>query len=210
MTASTVEKTSARERLLNAADELFYEQGVHTVGIDRIIERAGVAKATLYSTFGSKDELIRAYLNLRHDERAERVVRNLARYDTPRGKLFGFFAGLDETFTRPTYRGCAFINASAESPRGSVVEEVADASRTWIRNLLTDLAAEAGAADPAVLGAQLAMLYDGAVVTARMDRNPGAADTARSVATILIEAALGRDPGTFTRSRRDIRRAKRA
>ena len=53
---------SARERLLDAANELFYEEGVHTVGIDRVIERAGVAKATLYSTFGSKDELVRAYL----------------------------------------------------------------------------------------------------------------------------------------------------
>ena len=60
-------RPSARDRLLAAADELFYEEGVHTVGIDRIIERAGVAKATLYSTFGSKDGLVRAYLEARHD-----------------------------------------------------------------------------------------------------------------------------------------------
>jgi AcrR family transcriptional regulator len=210
MTATTIEKASARERLLSAADELFYEHGVHTVGIDRIIERAGVAKATLYSTFGSKDALIRAYLTARHAERAERVTRNLARYDSAREKLLGFFIGLDETFTKPTYRGCAFINASAESPPGSVVEELADASRAWIRSLLTDLAAEAGAADPRLLGTQLAMLYDGAVVTARMDRNPAAAETARSVATTLIDAALSDGQQTATRSRRDIRRAKRA
>ena len=60
------EGASARERLLKAANELFYEEGVHTVGIDRIIEKAGVAKASLYSTFGSKEELVRAYLGERH------------------------------------------------------------------------------------------------------------------------------------------------
>ena len=65
MTIATSSGVSARERLLRAADELFYEEGIHTVGIDRIIERAGVAKATLYSAFGSKDELVRAYLRER-------------------------------------------------------------------------------------------------------------------------------------------------
>ena len=60
--AGPAAKPSARERLLTAADELFYQEGVHTVGIDRVIEQAGVAKASLYNTFGSKDELVRAYL----------------------------------------------------------------------------------------------------------------------------------------------------
>ena len=69
------DRLSARERLLAAADELFYEEGVHTVGIDRIIERAGVAKASLYNTFGSKDELIRAYLEGRYVARQERITR---------------------------------------------------------------------------------------------------------------------------------------
>ena len=62
MSTSTARRPSARERLLDAADELFYEEGIHTVGIDRVIDRAGVAKASLYSTFGSKEELVRAYL----------------------------------------------------------------------------------------------------------------------------------------------------
>ena len=67
--SARADRRSARERLLAAADELFYEEGVHTVGVDRVIERAGVAKATLYSAFGSKDELIRAYLAARHAAR---------------------------------------------------------------------------------------------------------------------------------------------
>ena len=66
MSAKTAAVPSARERLLAAASELFYAEGVHTVGIDRVIERAGVAKASLYNTFGSKEELVRAYLESRH------------------------------------------------------------------------------------------------------------------------------------------------
>ena len=67
-------RPSARERLLAAANELFYDEGVHTVGIDRIIEQAGVAKASLYNTFGSKDELVRAYLQTRHDSVTQRIT----------------------------------------------------------------------------------------------------------------------------------------
>src|SRR3954463_9613845 len=92
MSATVTDNRSARERLLAAADELFYEEGIHTVGIDRLIERAGVAKASLYSTFGSKDELIRAYLEARHAATRERMEGELAaRYHTPRDRLLGAF-----------------------------------------------------------------------------------------------------------------------
>src|ERR1700684_4332700 len=97
MSIKTMDRRSARERLLAAADELFYADGVHTVGIDRVIERAGVAKATLYSAFGSKDELIRCYLTARHAARQERMTRKLARYDTPRARLLGVFDVLGES-----------------------------------------------------------------------------------------------------------------
>jgi AcrR family transcriptional regulator len=156
-----------------------------------VIERAGVAKATLYSTFGSKDALIRAYLERRHDERAARMDRELtARFDNPRDRLLGVFDVLGDSMAKPTFRGCAFINASAESRPGGIVEEVSDTSRAWIRALFVGLASDAGALDADGLGRQLAMLYDGAVVTARMDRNPQAAATARSIAAALVAAAL--------------------
>src|SRR5271155_3404423 len=112
--ASTA-RPSARERLLAAADELFYNEGVHTVGIDRIIEQAGVAKASLYNTFGSKDELIRAYLQTRHATIAGRITQSLERHDTPRERLLGVFEAQGELFTEPGYHGCAFVRASAES-----------------------------------------------------------------------------------------------
>src|SRR3954467_1986168 len=99
--ATTTRKPSARDRLLAAADELFYAEGVHTVGIDRIIEHAGVAKASLYSTFGSKDELVRAYLQGRHQARRDRITATLAPLATPREKLLGVFDALAEATAAP-------------------------------------------------------------------------------------------------------------
>jgi AcrR family transcriptional regulator len=190
MLTETADRRSARDRLLDAADELFYEEGVHTVGIDRVIERAGVAKASLYNVFGSKDELIRSYLERRHEVRRARLLAGLERYTTPRERLLGVFDVLGELMAKPGFRGCAFVNASAESPSGGVVEQVSDQMRAWIRSLFTDLAAAAGAPDPAGLAAQLVLLYDGASVGARMDRNPGSAASARGMAAALVAAAI--------------------
>jgi len=194
VTAATTlvsDRLSARDRLLAAADELFYEEGVHTVGIDRIIERAGVAKASLYNTFGSKDELVRAYLTGRHTARQERMTRFIARYDNPRERLLGVFDALGAFAAEPGFRGCAFFNASAESLSGGAVEEVSDQSRAWTRSLFTELAQAAGVPDPAGLAAQLVLLYDGATVGARMDRTPVTAVAARAVAATLLDASLG-------------------
>lgn len=185
-------RASARERLLAAADELFYQGGVHTVGIDRVIERAGVAKASLYSIFGSKDELIRSYLAARHEARKQRITRGLARYDTPRGRLLGVFDVLGEAIAEPGFRGCAFANASAEAQPGSAAVQLSDESRAWMRSLFADLAQAAGAADPEWLARQLMLLYDGASVAAKMDRDPAAAAEAGAAAATLLDAATGR------------------
>src|ERR1700759_1988402 len=109
MAAKTATGASARERLLEAANELFYAEGVHTVGIDRVIERAGVAKASLYNTFGSKEELVKAYLTGRRLTRQERITNKIARYDTPRDQLVGVFDALAELAPEPSFRGCAFL-----------------------------------------------------------------------------------------------------
>jgi AcrR family transcriptional regulator len=197
---STVERVSARERLLSAASELFYEEGVHTVGVDRIVERAGVAKATLYTLFGSKDGLVRAYLTERHDATRERMDRELAaRFDTPRERLLGVFEVQGLSFTEPGFRGCAFVGANAESSAGTSVEELTEDYRNWVRALFVDLAKEAGATDPEGLARQLVLLYDGAGISAWMDHDPGIAKTARTVAAALIDAAIP-DTRTSVRS----------
>jgi AcrR family transcriptional regulator len=191
MSTGTPARPTARDRLLAAADELFYDEGVHTVGIDKVIEKAGVAKATLYSAFGSKDELIRAYLAARHATSRERLTRRLAGYDNPRDRLLGVFDFLADRIATPGFHGCAFVNASAESGAGSAAEEASTEYRTWLRDLVTGLAQDAGARDPGGLARQLLLLYDGANNSARMDHDPSAAASARAAAVALLDAATG-------------------
>src|SRR6478736_1195428 len=131
---------SARERLLAAANELFYTEGVHSVGIDRVIERAGVAKASLYSAFGSKEELVRAYLQQRADARKRRISERIARHDDPRDRILAVFDVLVERAAEPTFRGCAFVNARAEGGRREdKVTRVGASTRAWLRGLFTEL-----------------------------------------------------------------------
>ena len=188
--ASSQDRRPARERLLAAADELFYEEGVNLVGIDRVIERAGVAKASLYDCFGSKEELIRSYLQQRHEARQVRLRDWLARYATARDKILGIFDYVAESVARPDYRGCPFARASAEARPGSSVKTVCDESRAWNLALFADLARQAGATDPERTSQQLRLLYDGASVSAHVDGSAAAAVAARALAEVVLDAAI--------------------
>ena len=187
---TTTGKASARERLLAAADELFYNEGVHTVGIDRIIEHAGVAKASLYNTFGSKDELINAYLKGRQDQIAARIMAAVDAAGTPREKVLVVFDGQSAVYAESGYQGCAFHRASAESRPGDRIDLATKDYRAWVRGLFTELAERAGAPDPALLAAQLHMVFDGNGVATRNDRGPGSTAIARAAAEALLDAAL--------------------
>ena len=165
MGAKAATGLSARERLLEAANELFYAEGVHTVGIDRVIERAGVAKASLYNTFGSKDELVRAYLQGRHarcrgaDHPVRRAVRRPRRQAARRVRGAGRAvrrAGVPRLRVRQRQRRIAGRGGS----------RAADDYRGWVRGPVTGLARDAGAPEPERAGRQLHMVYDGASLSA--------------------------------------------
>ena|SRR6266536_146295 len=182
--------SSPRERLLAVASRLFYDEGVHVVGIDRIIDEAGVAKASLYSNFGSKDGLVRAYLEEHFEARQECVASVLTKHDSPRDQLLGLFDDIGTALKSPAFRGCRFLNASAEARPDESVVVVTEEYRTWLRTTFTDLAKAAGATNPTRLGRQLALLYDGAAMAARVDEDrAGAAEAARTAAAALIDAA---------------------
>lgn len=189
MATETIEPRTARDRLLAAADTLFYEEGVHTVGIDRVIEEAGVAKASLYNLFGNKDGLVGAYLTGRMERRQARITRHLETLDSPRAKILGVFEVLEARIKEPRFRGCAFVNASAESVPGSSAREVSARGRAWVRELFTDLGRQAGAAAPDVLGGQLLYLYDGAMAAAFLDDDEAAARHAGEAAEALLDEA---------------------
>jgi len=198
MSTHAIDSRPARDRLLDAASELFYEHGVHTVGIDTIIERAAVAKATLYSAFGSKEGLVRAYLEARHASRRAAVLAEMALHDDPGGKLLALFDVLVTTVKQPGFCGCAFANASAESGPDSAAAEVTRKVREWLLGVMAEQATALGAAEPASLARQLTLLYDGALAQSRLDRGPAAATAAKAAAQVLIDAATpaGRRPRT--------------
>jgi len=189
--APSEHRSSARERLLDAANDLFYAEGVQTVGVDRIIERAGVAKASLYNLFGSKEELVAAYLASRHERTTTRLTEAIEKVDDPRQKILAVFDTQAQQYQQPDFHGCAFIAASTEAPSGGLVEQAADQFRAWIRAMFIDLAEQAGAPDPVSLGRQLHFIYDGAGLAGRMDHHDAAiAPAARHAVQALLDGSL--------------------
>src|SRR3984885_4897459 len=172
--------TSARERLLASADALFYAEGVQSVGIDRVIEHAGVAKASLYNLFGSKEGLVRAYLEARHGGTTTVISSAIDLHRNPRRRILAVFEAQAQIFAQPGFRGCAFVAASAEAPRAGLVEQAVGEYRTWMLALFVDLAEEAGATDPAELARQLQIIFDGGSIAAWMDRDPSIATSSRA------------------------------
>jgi AcrR family transcriptional regulator len=180
-------RRSARERLLDAADRLFYTEGIHTVGIDRVLDESGVAKGSLYYNFGGKDELVRAYLQNRHARWAARLDEQIARQPTPRARILAVFDSLGIHVAEPDFRGCAFHNAAAEAQPGSAEDQATKDFRVWLHELFGALVEEGGY--PSRLATQLVLLYDGANIAAAMDADPQAADAARAAAEALLTAA---------------------
>jgi AcrR family transcriptional regulator len=179
----------ARDRILQAASALFYGEGIHAVGVDRVTAESGVAKATLYQQFRSKDELVAACLQ-RHAEHWRRTVAAPVRaLPGPAGRQIGaVFLRLGEAFAQPGFRGCPFINAAAEYPGqdGPVVAVIA-AHRAQVRGLFAELLAGLPAARRGMLTDQLVMLYDGTMVSAQLDHGARAAHRAQAAARHLLE-----------------------
>src|SRR5437660_9961390 len=110
---------TARERILNTAEELFYQEGIRAIGIDTVIERSGVAKMSLYRNFSSKEELIAAFLERRNEKYWRWWDGIMAKHpDSPRRQLDDLFHALPERICRPGYRGCSFLNAATGVPEG--------------------------------------------------------------------------------------------
>lgn len=187
--AASSSSPGPRARLLAAADELFYEEGIHTVGIDRLLAHAGVAKASLYSTFGSKEALIGEYLSVRFERRRQRIEAAMARHQAPRARLLAVFDALSERVAEKDFRGCAFVRAAAEGEPNERVGAVLEEARRWLKALFVELASAAGARKPERFARDLVMLYDGAVTAAQMDRDLEAPRAARDAAAVLLERA---------------------
>ena len=181
----------ARERILATAFRLFYAHGLRAAGIDTIIAESGVAKATFYKYFPAKDDLILAYL-----EHVDGVWSGQlhaaaeAAGPNPGRQLVGLFDALTTACRRDGYRGCAFINAAAESPSGTRVHERTVAHKQSILAWIAELADEAGARNPEVLARSLTLILDGGLASGVLDADPAAAATAKATAEQLVAAAV--------------------
>ncbi|MDR6508496.1 helix-turn-helix domain-containing protein [Arthrobacter oryzae] len=185
----TATRVPARQRLLDAADRLFYAEGVHTVGIDRVIEEAGVAKGSLFYNFSGKDELVAAYLAGWDQRRRDRIARHQQGLDDPIDKLLAIFDALQEAVLTPGYRGCAFANANAEALPGSVEASALRAFRAWLADVILAQTEEAGFLNAADVAARLRLLYDGAVANSQLDKHPDAVRLARELAQMVLETS---------------------
>ncbi|MEV8228284.1 TetR/AcrR family transcriptional regulator [Streptomyces sp. NPDC079167] len=157
--------TPAGRRIVEAAEELFYNRGITAVGVDLIAEHSGVTKRTLYNRFGSKDHLVAAYLAER-DRRWRSLVRAAVdACDRPVEAVTAPFAAL-RTWSGTNSRGCAFINALAELPDPShPAHRIAADQKLWLLDLFGELATAAGCPDPAGLATQLLVIHEGALAT---------------------------------------------
>jgi AcrR family transcriptional regulator len=162
------EASLPRRRVLDTATSLFYGQGVHAVGIDRIIAEARVAKATFYNHFPSKDELVRAYVE-EQDQLGRAAIARLPKR-SPREMVLAIFDGIGQAALLPDYRGCPFINAAAEYPDPTnPVRQAIDEHRRWFRDVLRELVGAHGHPNPARTADILVALWDGLLVSGHMD-----------------------------------------
>lgn len=184
---ATTGRATTRARILDAANELFYTQGIRATSADRIIEQVGITKVTFYRHFHSKSDLVVAYLDAQ--AAAERAwMESVRRSDDPVGSLRALATDIGSVSCQPGFRGCAFINAAAEFSdpddpvRGKVV-----AHRRWMLDFFADIAAEAGAHDVEAAARQLMILRDGGMVNGYLGDSASVADSlGEAFASVLV------------------------
>lgn len=182
--------SAARECILQTASRLFYERGIRAVGVDTIVAEADVAKTTLYQHFKTKDDLIEAYLQA-SDESLRSWLASLVRdpAEAPEDRLLTIFRQVGDWVARAGFRGCGFINASAElADPGHPGALVAAAHKDYVREAFAALAVEAGISDAERFARELLVLLDGAFVGASMQRSLAPFEAAERAAALLLRA----------------------
>ena len=180
---------SGRERILDAAYDLFSRAGVRAVGVDTITAEADVAKMTLYRNFASKNELALAFLELREERWTVGWVQDevTKRASTPAGRLLAIFEIFSEWFARDDFEGCAFVTSLLEfEDRADPVRQACVAHLATIRAFVRSLAADAGIEDPERFAGQWHILMKGSIVAAH-EGDRDAALKARELGELLLE-----------------------
>lgn len=184
-------ENGVRERIVEAADRLFYSRGIGRVGMDAVRDEAGVSLKAIYREFPSKEDLVLAVLARRHDLWANGVEGAVAGIDDPRERMLAVYDYLAQWFDEADFRGCGFINAFGELGGSSArVAELVREHKQSFQRYVDRLVADAGW--PAAVGPQLAILAEGAQTTAAISGDAAAAAIAREAAATLIAANASR------------------
>jgi AcrR family transcriptional regulator len=191
---SIAAKPSAAARIRQTAAELFYRAGIRAVGVDEIVNRAGVTKPSLYRAFSSKDELAATYLRDYGDQFWGRFnAAREAHPGDPRAQILAYLTGLGQRATSRGYRGCGLSNAAVEYPEPDhPVRRVSEAHKRDLRALLRQMAEEMGATDPAALADGLLLLIEGTFTSGQVFGEGGPAATVAANAERLIDAWMPR------------------
>jgi len=178
-----------RDRLLETARRLFYAEGIHTVGVDRLVTEAEVTRATFYRHFPTKEALVEAYLRAT-DADLRHAVDDALTTDDPQRALRALLDLIGHTTNAPGFRGCHFINAAAEYPDAAHPVRIAiSGHRAWFQHTVTELAAQLGHPDPAEAGQMLVLLHDGALAAAQLDDPAAVRRAVTSAALQLLQPA---------------------
>ncbi|WP_328420297.1 TetR/AcrR family transcriptional regulator [Streptomyces sp. NBC_00443] len=185
---ATTDKASTKDRLLDAASELFYRDGV-SVGVEALCRTAGVSKRSMYQLFASKDEVLAASLARRLPAYEALLAPGSQDAGTPRERILHVFERLEKASTEPDYRGCPYLAALVElKDPEHPASVVARGAKDWMRGFLRARAQEGGARDPELLARQLMLVFDGA--SARAGAKVEALDgLATATVTALLDAA---------------------
>ncbi|WP_055589124.1 TetR/AcrR family transcriptional regulator [Peterkaempfera griseoplana] len=187
--ATRFRKTRSEERILTAAADLFYANGLRGVGVDQVIEASGVAKSTLYAHFRTKEELVAAYLRMTDDSWMSQLQSAAEQAgDDAREQLVGLFDALEAAFDRHGFFGCPFVSAAVEaepdSQARSITIEHTQRRQAW----LTELSTQAGADAPDSLARHIGLLIDGALASGRLLQDRTVVDAAKAAARGLVAA----------------------
>jgi AcrR family transcriptional regulator len=175
-----------RERLMDAAGELFYREGLHAITADRVADHAGLTKPTIYNLFGSKDALVFETLQRRGEQIRRHVEQRAGQHKGPERKLMEVLQVHAEMLTSEGFHGCPLVIAAVQAPDSAQARELAYAHKAWLRGLLAQFARRAGLKSPDTLAASLVLILEGAAAMSVMQPADVVARHARAAGRALL------------------------